>query len=91
MPLKDQEAYNQYMKEYQRKRRLQIQAMQMLVEWIIRAKAGNKATLLLYENDYVVALVPKQNILPFLTSATKIGIPAMKFAKTFTITCEVSK
>ena len=90
MPLKDREAYNEYMRSYMSKKRTEMKALHMLLEWIAKAKAGDKATLLMYEKDMVVALVPKENVLPFFTSASKLGLPKMEFAKTFTITCEVS-
>ena len=95
MPLKDREAYNEYMRRYmltnRSKKRTQMKAVQMFLEWIAKAKAGDKATLLMYEKDMVVALVPKENVLPFFTSASKLGLSKLEFAKTFTITCEVGE
>ena len=55
MPLKDREAYNEYMRRYmltnRSKKRTQMKAVQMFLEWIAKAKAGDKATLLMYDGN----------------------------------------
>jgi len=70
LPLQDRKAYNEYMKNYQKRLRVRLKAYTKLLNILM-----TNDEFYIFASEGQMAIVPTQNLAFFFKSAPKAGIP----------------